>query len=114
MCGILAIDSMYVATEPCSSLLGMEAASTTRDEPTMTLNLSNGDDSKLKVIEIFGRALGLEDEEHGADIPDSNHWWVVTSSLNLNLSYYIGAELIQVGERIFWQQSYKCPSSNLM
>ena len=65
---------MHAATEECSSLVGMEAATVTRDEPTMTLNLSNEDESKFKVIEMFGRALGLEDEEPSAESLDGDHW----------------------------------------
>ena len=71
---LLYIDPMHAASEECSSLVGMEAASTARDEPTMTLNLSNKEESKFKVIEMFGRALGLEDEEQSAESPDGDHW----------------------------------------
>ena len=65
---------MYAASGECYSLVGMEAASTAGDDPTMTLNLSNKDESKFKVIEMFGRALGLEDEEQSAESPDGDHW----------------------------------------
>ena len=65
---------MHAVTEPCSSLVGMEAATATRDDPTMTLNLSNEDESKFKVVEMFGRALGLEDEEPSAESQDGDHW----------------------------------------
>ena len=54
---------MYAATEKCSSLLGMEATSTARDDPTMTLNLGHEANPRLKVIQMFGRALGLKDLE---------------------------------------------------
>ena len=68
---------MHAATDECSSMVGMEAAST-GDQPTMTLNLSNKDDDpefrKYQVIEMFGRALGLEDEEPSTESPDGHHW----------------------------------------
>lgn len=61
---------MHVATGECSSSVGMEAASTTQGEPTMTLNLSSEDNPKLKVIKMFGLALGLEGEEQ----TDGDQW----------------------------------------
>ena len=48
-----------------------------QDDPTMILNQSNKDDPefmKYQVIKMFGRALGLEDEEQGAESPDGCHW----------------------------------------
>ena len=67
---------MHAASEACSSSVGMDAAVTPQDKPTMTLNLSNKDDPELmksQVVEMFGRALGLEKDEQSTESPDSSH-----------------------------------------
>ena len=53
----------------------MLAATIDRDQPTMVLNLTKKDDPefmKCQVMEMFGHALGLEEESAGS--PDSFYW----------------------------------------
>ena len=63
---------MHAAEEACSSSVGMDAVTIDRDKPTMVLNLSKKEDPefmKCQVMEMFGHALGLDEE--GAE---SFHW----------------------------------------